>query len=97
MLVDDWKRAHKWWSVRVSVAVAIAVALLPVVNDQWPTLAPILLSFFPKNGQQWVPVAGAVITIVVRMISQDALITSIKSILKKGKQVPQDDSPPEDK
>lgn len=84
LLIGGWTEIKKLWSVWIGVVGAALMAGLPALDAQWPTLAPSLIAFFPKNGQQWVPVAGAVVAIVARVLSQSAVIDLIKKAFGKG-------------
>ncbi|MBG0871894.1 hypothetical protein H0X91_18150 [Burkholderia sp. 9777_1386] len=84
LLIDDLNQVCKWWSVRVSALMLILLAAIPPLADQYPQLAPSLLALFPKHGQQWVPIAGVVLTVAARVVSQSALIGSIKALFGKG-------------
>jgi hypothetical protein len=83
-LVEDWKDAHRWWSVRMSALMLILLAAIPPLADQYPQFAPSLLALFPKHGQQWVPIVGVLLTVAARVVSQAGLIDSIKRLFGKG-------------
>lgn len=70
ILIEDWKRAHRFLSVRLAALSAALFALVPLAAEQWPQVMPSLASFFPAHGQQWGPVIGAVLVIAARLIQQ---------------------------
>jgi len=83
LLIGGWGEIKKLWSVWIGVIGAAALAGIPALDAQWPNLAPSLIAFFPKNGQQWVPVIGAVVAILARIVSQSAVIDLIKKAFSK--------------
>jgi hypothetical protein len=90
LFIADLKTIRSWWSVRIGVAGALLMAAIPAISDQFPNVAPSLLTFFPKHGQQWVPIAGALLAVVARVVSQVALIDRVRGMLhRKG----EDDGP----
>jgi hypothetical protein len=85
LLIADIKTIRSWWSVRIGVVGALLMAGIPALSDQFPSIAPSLLAFFPKHGQQWVPIAGALLAVAARIVSQAALIDRLRGMLgKKG-------------
>jgi hypothetical protein len=83
-LADRWKIMRGWWSVHVGVAGIVLMAAVPELSDQYfPNIAPALLHWFPNHGQQWVPIGGAVLAIIARIVSQAAVIARIKSFFRK--------------
>lgn len=78
VFVERWGVMHRWWSLRVGALGVIVMAGVPALSDQFPNIAPSLLSFFPKHGQQWVPIAGAVIAIAARIVSQQFVIDKLR-------------------
>lgn len=82
---DRWRNMHRWWSVRIGVLGAIMLAGIPELSNQFPNLAPTLLAWFPNGGQQWVPVAGVVLAVIARVVSQAAVIDAVRRLFgKKG-------------
>jgi hypothetical protein len=59
------------------------MAAIPAISDQFPNVAPSLLTFFPKHGQQWVPIAGALLAVVARVVSQVALLDRVRGMLRR--------------
>lgn len=80
LFVERWSVMHRWWSVRVGALGVIVMAGVPALSDQFPNIAPSLVSWFPKHGQQWVPVLGAVIAIAARIISQQFVIDRFRAM-----------------
>lgn len=70
LLIDDWKRAHRFLSVRLAALLAALYALIPLAADQWPQVMPSFVSWFPQHGQQWAPVIGALLVIAARLLNQ---------------------------
>jgi hypothetical protein len=69
--------------VRIGVVGALLMAAIPAISDQFPNVAPSLLTFFPKHGQQWVPIAGALLAVVARVVSQVALLDRVRGMLRR--------------
>jgi hypothetical protein len=83
LFIADLKTIRSWWSVRIGVAGALLMAAIPAISDQFPNVAPSLLTFFPKHGQQWVPIAGALLAVVARVVSQVALLDRVRGMLRR--------------
>ncbi|MEK6346355.1 MAG: hypothetical protein V4764_02685 [Burkholderia sp.] len=70
-LVDDWKQAWKWSEMRLLAAGAVVLAAAPhlfgILSDNWPSIAPWVMTFFPKAPATVVPVIGMVITMIARI------------------------------
>lgn len=80
--IADLKTIRSWWSVRIGVVGALLLAAIPAISDQFPNVAPSLLSFFPKHGQQWVPIVGALLAVAARIVSQAVLIDRLRGMLR---------------
>lgn len=83
LFADRWSVMHRWWSVRVGALGVILFAGVPALSDQFPNIAPSLIAWFPKHGQQWVPILGAVIAIAARIISQQFVIDRLRAMFGK--------------
>jgi hypothetical protein len=83
LFIADLKTIRSWWSVRLSILWALLLAAIPPIADQFPSVAPSLLSLFPKHGQQWVPIAGAVLFVAARVVSQAALLDRLRGMFGK--------------
>lgn len=83
LLVADIKTIRSWWSVRVGAVGVILLAAIPAISDQFPNVAPSLVSFFPKHGQQWVPIVGAVLAVLARVVSQAALLDRVRGMFRR--------------
>jgi hypothetical protein len=83
LFIADLKTIRSWWSVRIGALGVILLAAVPAINDQFPSVAPSLLAFFPKHGQQWVPIAGAVLAVAARVVSQAALLDRLRGMFGK--------------
>lgn len=81
--VDRWTVMHKYWSVRVGALGVIIMAGVPALSDQFPNIAPSLVAWFPKHGQQVVPIIGAVIAIAARIVSQQELIARLRGMFHR--------------
>lgn len=68
ILIDDWKKAYKFASIRVAALLALLYSLVPLVSDQWPNVMPAFVSWFPAHGQQWAPVIGSLLFIAARVV-----------------------------
>lgn len=71
-LVGDWKQAWKWSEMRLMAVGAVLIAAAPhlvgILSDNWPSIAPWVMTFFPKAPATIVPVIGVVITMVARVL-----------------------------
>jgi hypothetical protein len=83
LFVADLKTIRSWWSVRIGALGVLLLAAIPAISDQFPNVAPSLLAFFPKHGQQWVPIAGAALAVAARVVSQAALLDRLRSMLSR--------------
>jgi hypothetical protein len=84
LFVADLKTIRSWWSVRIGALGVILLAAIPAISDQFPNVAPSLMAFFPKHGQQWVPIVGAVLAVAARVVSQAALLDKLRGMFRKG-------------
>ena len=70
-LVEDWKKALTWSSVRLSLVLAALWAaaphLLQLAVDQWPNFAPWLMQFFPSASASVVPAISSLLYILLRL------------------------------
>jgi hypothetical protein len=82
LFVADLKTIRSWWSVRIGAFGVILLAAVPAISDQFPNVAPSLMSFFPKHGQQWVPIVGALLAVAARVVSQAALFERLRGMLR---------------
>lgn len=78
VFVERWDVMHRWWSLRIGAFGVLIMAGVPALSDQFPNIAPSLLAWFPKHGQQWVPILGAVIAIAARIVSQQFVIDKLR-------------------
>jgi hypothetical protein len=83
LFVDRWRVMRRWWSVRIGVLGVAAMAGIPALSDQFPNIAPSLISYFPKHGAQWVPILGAVIAIAARVISQEFIADRMRAFFTR--------------
>ncbi|WP_244130598.1 hypothetical protein [Burkholderia gladioli] len=71
-LVDDWKEAWKWSEMRLLAIGAAVLAAMPhlfsLLSDNWPSIAPWVMTYFPKAPATIVPVIGLVITMIARVL-----------------------------
>ncbi|SAL10619.1 hypothetical protein AWB73_00136 [Caballeronia turbans] len=70
VLIDDWRKAYKFASIRLAAFLALVYSLIPLAADQWPNVMPSFISWFPKNGQQWAPIVGSVLFILARVVQR---------------------------
>jgi hypothetical protein len=70
LLIEDWRAAYKFASVRVAALLALLYSLIPLAADQWPNVMPSFISWFPKNGQQYAPIIGSVLFILARVVQR---------------------------
>jgi hypothetical protein len=83
LFVADLKTIRSWWSVRVGALGVILLAAIPAISDQFPNVAPSLMAFFPKHGQQWVPIVGALLAVAARVVSQAALLERLRGMFSR--------------
>lgn len=71
-LVEDWNQWWKWSEMRLLGAGALLIAVAPhlvgILSDNWPAIAPWVMTFFPKAPATIVPVIGVVITMLARVL-----------------------------
>lgn len=84
-----WTEMRKWWSVRCGIVGVLILSGLPALNDQFPNVAPSLITWFPHGGEQWVPILGATIAIVTRVVSQAYIADKIRGVFKVSNDEPQ--------
>lgn len=90
ILIERVRVIRKWWSVHIGLLGIVLMAGVPELSDQYfPNLAPALLHWFPNHGQQWVPIGGAALAVLARVISQQAVIERIQSFFRKNPNDPQ--------
>lgn len=82
MLSGSFREIRSWWSVRCGVIGILILTGIPALSDQFPNIAPSLVSWFPKHGAQWVPVLGAAIAILSRIVSQAYIADQIRKLFK---------------
>lgn len=83
LFADRWAVMHRWWSVRIGAFGVIVFAGVPALSDQFPNIAPSLVAWFPKHGQQWVPILGAAIAIAARIVSQQFVIDRLRAMFAR--------------
>lgn len=88
VFTERWGVMHRWWSVRVGAMGVIVMAGVPALSDQFPNIAPSLMAWFPKHGQQWVPILGAVIAIAARIVSQQFVIDKLRMMFGRKDEAP---------
>lgn len=70
--VEDWKQWWKWSEMRLMAVLATLIAAAPhlagILSDNWPSVAPWVMTFFPKAPATIVPVVGVVITMIARVL-----------------------------
>lgn len=79
---ERWRHMRGFWSIHIGVMGIILLTGVPALSDQFPNIAPSLVAWFPKHGQQWVPVAGAVLAIVARILSQEYVASKLRQIFR---------------
>ncbi|MFY4697913.1 MULTISPECIES: hypothetical protein [Burkholderia] len=82
-IVDDVRGIWRRWSFRSGAVTLILLVAVPVIDDHWPDLAPVLVSIFPNHGRQIAPIAGVLIAIAAQCIRQTAVLEAIKRLFRK--------------
>lgn len=77
---EKWAEVRKWWSMWVSATLAMLIALIPTAADQWPTLFSTIAPYFPKGTGLFGPLIGVGLTMLARIVSQDAVMAKIKAL-----------------
>ena len=70
ILIEDWRKAWKFASIRLAALLALLYSLIPLAADQWPNVMPSFIGMFPQHGQQWAPVIGSVLFILARVLQK---------------------------
>jgi hypothetical protein len=90
ILIERVQVIRKWWSVHIGVAGIVLMAAVPEIADQYfPNIAPALLHWFPNHGQQWVPIGGAALAVLARVLDQRAVMERIQLLFRKNPNDPQ--------
>ncbi len=66
-LIDDWRRAHKLSSVRLSSLMAVAIGAGPALLDAWHELPDDLKDALPHGWARWIATTGFVLVALARM------------------------------
>ncbi|WP_186155597.1 hypothetical protein [Burkholderia gladioli] len=82
-IVDDVRGIWRRWSFRSGAVTVVLLVAVPVIDDHWPDLAPVLVSVFPAHGRQVAPIAGVLIAIAAQCIRQAAVLDAIKRFFRK--------------
>lgn len=90
--VDDLRDLWRRWSVWSAALTVILLTAIPVVDDHWPDATGVIVSLFPKHGQQIAPVIGIVIAIAAQCIKQKAVLDAIRAVFRKPDQEPPGES-----
>lgn len=69
-LIDDWRAAWKYASIRLAALLAMLYSLIPLAAEQWPNVMPSFISWFPAHGQQWAPIVGSLLFILARVVQR---------------------------
>lgn len=64
-LIDDWKSAHRWFSVQ-------AMTLAMAIQGAWPAIPEDMRSTLPPSLVHWVTIALLVAGVAGRLIDQPA-------------------------
>lgn len=74
MLIQNWRQAWRWWSVRVSALGALLTALLLAAPDLaialWQALPPELAALLPRHAELLVPLGLQLAAAIARVIRQ---------------------------
>lgn len=68
-LVDNWKRAWRWWSVRLSAAGAVVMGVAEVAGHSWASLPPELRDTLPHA--QTIGLGLFIASALARLIQQE--------------------------
>jgi hypothetical protein len=69
-MVDGWRQAHKWWSVRLMAAAGTVELLEYAIRKAWLDLPPAILGVVPADLLSKLSVLLLVLGIIARMVKQ---------------------------
>lgn len=76
-LIEDWRKAHKLWSVRLSAAGAALLSAFFAFPDAmvhvWNMIPVELKAYIPAEYAKWIPVALIVSGVLARIVKQKGL------------------------
>lgn len=81
--VDDLRDLLRRWSVWSGALMVVLLTAIPVIDEHWPDATGVIVSLFPKHGQQIAPVIGIVIAIAAQCIKQKAVLDAFRAIFRK--------------
>lgn len=64
---DKAREAWKLSTVKIGLASAFVWAIMPEVANQWSSMAPFILHYFPKAGENVAPFIGSILFILARV------------------------------
>lgn len=67
-LIDDWKKAHRYWSVRLNSAGIALMGISGIVNEAWNSMPPDLRQAVPYA--QGIATALFVLGLFARVVKQ---------------------------
>jgi len=70
-LIDEWRQAHTFASVRVSAAFATVFGLGPTLVSAWGALPDDLKQQLPQGWARFIAVAGFVLVLLARIFTID--------------------------
>ena len=82
-LIDDWRKFHRFWSVRLSLLgsgiLAAFFAYPEAMLHVWGLLPADLKTFVPAKYAPLIPVSIIISGVLARIIKQDSLVRDNKS------------------
>lgn len=66
-LIEDWRRAHRFASIRVAAAFAFLLGIGPSLLGAWNSLPDDLKSALPNGTARWVSIAGFALCMLTRV------------------------------
>ena len=66
-LIDEWRQAHKFSSVRLSGLMAVMLGAGPALLDAWREIPDDLKEALPHGWARWIATAGFVLVTLARM------------------------------
>lgn len=68
MLIENWKKAWKFWSVQLTTIGIFLLSFADVLNAAWASMAPSLSAHIP--GARYVALGVFILSLIARLIDQ---------------------------
>ena len=71
-LIEDWRRAHRFASVRLSGGAALLFGAGPALFDAWRAVPDDLKDALPHGWARWIATGGFLLILAARMVRIEA-------------------------